>query len=774
MITKRIAARRDGGTSARSALRYGEGLKRDRKTGNLLSKSLRTKLGNFGIVDDGIYEGRSPSEMAEIIELAAKEMQATCDMNTRVGADKRIAHFLFSFDQYRPTEAVLRDVEDSMLAALGLSNHHWVSFLHSDNGHFHCHLFVSRIDKIKHLGNHLFQDQTIRDRVAREVELRHGLERHNGMHRIDESGQIVEVPREERRRKQALKTIITDKARSIEIHAGEKTFQTWAEEIRIGDRLKHAKSWMDLHAAAAAYGCEIKQKGAGFIICPVGQKGGIQLSKVGLKNLPAKFGPFQLSKQQQAAPSQEQYKPAPTQAKAESHYAKWRAAKQAFMPARTERINELREAHKTIRQELKNGQRTELKEIRVKAIGAERFAAVSVTKMHHAVQMAELAIQFKHERQALYKDLAELGPGNTFRDYLVREAGKGDNVALGLARKYGMDDATDVSREHEAGSLRIRAAIAGQDYRPTPRLKFTHHIEKSGSVVYHLGRDRQITDSATAKRIQLNDVAAHDPEAISTALRFATLKFGNTLALTGPQEFQKLAVETAVRERLAIKFTDPALEAYRQKLTEEQRLPTRFTINKEKHYASHHRIERLRQTPPAHIRHRMQLVPTGDVVFNADGYDRALRPNVYGGVEQPKQGGYQGVQRAAGSAERTGNDRIRAGGHTFTDPRSSDSGKALPVTVKQPSSNPSVLEWAQEWSKANNKKIVNPVTGAGKVAFEVIYIGQDGIVLDLGRKIAIYPVPDIQGLKVGDKVVVDRNRNMELLQQKSRAKGLGR
>lgn len=698
MITKRIAGRKDGKTSARASLRYGEGLKRDRKNGDLLSKSHRTRLANFGLVDDGTFEGKSPAEMAEIIELAAAEMQATCDGNTRVGADKKIAHFLFSFDQYQPTEAVLRDVEDSMLAALGLASNHWASFTHSDNGHFHLHIFVSRISKIKYRRSDLWQDQTIRDRVAREIELRHPeLPRDNGLHRIDESGQIVEVPRDERRRKQALKSIVTDKARTVEIYAGEKTFQTWAEEIRIGDRLKHAKSWPDLHAAAAAYGCEVKQKGAGFIICPVGELGGIQLSRVGLK--PAKFGAFQPPRHDQpkSASTQGQYKPAPTQTNAESHYTKWRVAKQAFMPARTVQINELRETHKGIRIELKDGQRAELKNIRDKTTGAEKIAAVSVAKMQHAIQMDELANQFKQERQVLYKDLAELGPGNSFRDYLVREARKGDDIALGLARKYGMDEATDVSREHEAGSLRIRAAIAGKEYRPAPRLKFTHHIEKSGTVVYHLGRDRQITDSATARRIQLNDVAAHDPEAIATALRFATLKFGNTLALTGPLEFQRLAVETAVRERLAIKFTDPALEAYRQKLTEEQQLPTTFKINKEKY------IERLRQTPPAHL--------------------------------------------STGANASAGNE-----------------GRQVSLTA---------IEWAENWARQHGKLVDKPVVDR-KVTLTVLYIGDDGVVLDIGRSsAAIFPPKLAEGVAVGSKVTISHEGTITV-REKSITKGVSR
>ena len=59
-------------------------------------------------------------------------------------------------------------------------------------------------------------------------------------------------------------------------------------------------------------------------------------------------------------------------------------------------------------------------------------------------------------------------------------------------------------------------------------------------------------------------------------MRFATTKFGNTLSLTGTTEFQRLAVETAVSQRLGIKFADPELEAYRAQLEAQQRTEARL------------------------------------------------------------------------------------------------------------------------------------------------------------------------------------------------------
>lgn len=647
MISKRIAGRKDGKSSAADALSYGEGLTANRETGELADKSHRTRLGNFGLVDDGVYAGRDISEMAELLKRAAFEMQNNCDLNTRVGADKKIAHFVISFNQEKPSEAVLRDTEDSMLAAMKLENNHFATFLHNDNGYWHLHLFASRIDTTaRHLGNPLWHDKINRDKVCREVEIRHGLTRDNGLHQIDAQGQIVEVPIDERRAKRNAKpTGISDPARKKEAYSGEKSFQTWCAEIRIGDRLKHARTWKDLHAAAAAYGCEVKPKGAGFVICPVGEKGGIQLSKVGLKNLPATFGAFVPPSGQFTSPVEAHYEPAPTKTGSQSHYQRWQAAKKAYGPIKTASLNELRENHKTVRAEARERQKVELKQIRATTNGPERHAAVSISKMEHALAMAALAAQFAADRQALRKRLNAEGPGHTFRDFLVSEAVKGDNVALGLARKYGVEEATHVLREREAHQLKIVAVVAGQEYRPAMRLPAIHHIQRNGTVIYDLGGNRVLTDSAISRQVQLNGAAANSPEAVAVALRFSMSKFGSTLTLTGSPDWQRSTVEIAVRNRLPIKFADPALDAYRTSLVQKQTL--------EKTHASHYHQQQATRRPPPHFRTRLHHLSDGNLVLNTDSNVGVLRQDVSRGLVVGQEDADHRMQRATRRTART-------------------------------------------------------------------------------------------------------------------------
>ncbi len=804
MISKRINPRKDGKSSAITALKYGEGLTPDRETGELLDKSHRTRLGNFGLVDDGVYSGRSSEEMSELISLAALEMQDVCDLNTRVGADKKIAHFVVSFNQDRPGEAVLRDTEDSMLAAMKLDNNHFAIFLHNDNGYWHLHIFASRIEKENpHRGNALWQDKTIRDKVCREIEIRHNLPRDNGMHKVDEQGQIVEIPRDERRAiRDAKPDGISDRAKTTEIYSGEKSFQNWCYEMRIGDRLKLTKNWQDMHAAAAAYECEVKPKGAGYIVCPVGKKGGIQLSKLGLKNLPAKFGAYEAAKSVHLAQPEIAYTPSPTNEKATSHYDKWRKAKGIFKPVKTNQINAQRESHKQTCTALRAQHKVELEKIRSHNTGRERFSAVSIAKMQHTVALAALADQLAHDLQMLRRQLAGEGPGNTFRDFLVKEAAKGDNVALGLARKHGGDEATDVSRQREADKLKIVAAITGKAYRPSHRLNFTHHIERNGSVVFSLGLGRTITDSAISKQLQLNAAAANCPEAIATALSFATTRFGNTLTLTGSQEFQRLAVETAVLKGLGIKFSDPALEAYREKFVAEQQLKS-FIQPQEKLNASRYRNKQTRQIPPANLRDRLRYLSPGDLVLDTQRDVGALQSNVHDRVEQQQEGSDHGMRRTAGGVAgkeigRATDDGISTSGAArttafahgdFVRPgrargEPTNRGQPIDVSVVVPSNQPAQQEQAQraaapaaeistelvgqvvptlqplsaaQWIASQHKREVHPhQIGDASVEYTVAYVAYDGVVVNHGRGVAIYPSPINVDLQAGQKVVIDK------------------
>lgn len=639
MISKRIADRKDGKSSALDSLRYGAGLKIDRKTGKYLDKSHRTRIGGFGLVENGVYFSQDTAVLLEIIDLAALEMQTNCDLNNKVGQENKIAHFIFSYDQEKPSEGVLRDTEDSTLVALRLDKNHYASFLHNDNGHWHLHLFVSRINKDElRRGNSLWRDRTIRDHVCREIEIRHGLTRDNGLHEIDASGSIVEIPIAERRAKREVEKAraginVSDGARKFETNAGEKSFQSWCVEIRIGDRLKHSKSWLELHEAASAYNCRIQPKGAGFVVCPIGQKGGIQLSKIGLKNLLAKFGEFEPANlgaaQKQDKPVQA-YKPEPSKP-AKLFFEHWRTAYSNHKKAKTNALFEFRKSNSTKRLEIRELQKIELAEIRSTLTGSERMPAISIARMRHVVALAEFAETTRNERSAIYKNFEATAPGSTFRAYLTQQAQAGDEEALALVRQYGVDEATSISCQSEATRFKIVASLSGFEDRPMSRLKIKHQVESNGTVIFDLGNGRIVTDSAIAKQIQLNSAAANDAVAIETSLRFAASRFGNPLTLTGTAEFQRLAVETVVRNGLFIKFSDPVLEQYHKEFSAS--IFNSPTL-KEKQHVEHTKQYSDQRKPTPYRRDRLHCLPELNLDSESARRQMLLQSDVPSGLEQ--------------------------------------------------------------------------------------------------------------------------------------------
>jgi hypothetical protein len=97
------------------------------------------------------------------------------------------------------------------------------------------------------------------------------------------------------------------------------------------------------------------------------------------------------------------------------------------------------------------------------------------------------------------------------------------------------------------------------------------------ALLYVIATNGDITYSRHGHAV-LRDEGRHlavldpnDDEAIEAALLLGLEKFGATLTLTGPPEFQQRVVAIAVAKRIPIKFVDPQLEALRLRFVDEKR-----------------------------------------------------------------------------------------------------------------------------------------------------------------------------------------------------------
>jgi Large polyvalent protein-associated domain 7 len=327
------------------------------------------------------------------------------------------------------------------------------------------------------------------------------------------------------------------------------------------------------------------------------------------------------------------------------------------------------------------------------------------------------------------------------------------------------------------------AAVTGLEDRAVRRLQFSHRVERSGTVIFNLGQGRIVTDSINSKQVQLNNLAASSPEAIATALRFATAKFGNTLTLAGSPEFQRLAVETAVYKKIGIKFADPVLENYRRTLMEKQN-------------ALSNRNQQDRAIPPAHLRSRLLDLSDGDLVLDIVGNELPLQQDVPSGMDKQQTKQNSDLQRTAGRASGaggTGGSRdtrtdlpstasagagdidhhltptpstrpngtdVRAGvngdgtGGSITENPSERSG----LHADTESVSASIDAWRSEHSEMVETKQLD---GSGKV----LHVFSDGQWIQNrsgGRQFALQPSSNIE-IKIGQNVEVDRRGSVKLI-----------
>jgi hypothetical protein len=85
----------------------------------------------------------------------------------------------------------------------------------------------------------------------------------------------------------------------------------------------------------------------------------------------------------------------------------------------------------------------------------------------------------------------------------------------------------------------------------------------------------------------------------------------------------------------------------------------------------------------------------------------------------------------------------------------------IPSEIVSDTAPMSAHEWLKKWSQETGKSIGAAVAENEDAAYTVVYVAPDGIVLDRGRTGAVYLAPVDLVLVVGDKVVVNREEQLQ-------------
>lgn len=191
---------------------------------------------------------------------------------------------------------------------------------------------------------------------------------------------------------------------------------------------------------------------------------------------------------------------------------------------------------------------------------APRRAALSIARMQRIDAETKLRQHIADERAA-HREQHPKRHAELYQIYLVGKAELGNEQALAELRRKNV--------EATPAGDRIQPPVDEQNAMRNKVLReLDYRIHRNGDVTYSMKGKAALADTGhTVKVLQAND-----RDVIETGLRLAQAKFGDKLSINGSAEFRKQAVELAVEKNLRVSFTDPALEAYKQRLIGERQM----------------------------------------------------------------------------------------------------------------------------------------------------------------------------------------------------------
>jgi hypothetical protein len=464
---------------------------------------------------------------------AAREIAETQKRNRRSKMDKTY-HLVVSFPPgERPTPEQLRDIEDSLCAAIGLGDHQRLSAVHLDTACLHVHVAINKVHPTTFRNVEPRYDKRRLMQACRELELKHGLARAN------HGEPLKKTPRPQG---------------AVEAEG----FLRWIKE-HAGEALAACRTdghgWRELHAILAECNLEIRPRGAGLVIAERGGKLTVKASSVdrglSMKALTSQWGAYAPpTETEERIEAKHRYGGAAPQGGA--LYAEYQRQRETAIVARKAALSELRGKHETYAQDLRawHGERRQA----LQNDPALRGAAKRKVRQELAARRRE---DFERRRareaeQAGAVKRAHLIP--SWREFLEAAAASGDGEALTLLRRL-------LRRQQRAASALLTAAnpdaardVVFSELRP--------HTRRNGHVVYRVKDGGVVVDEV--RQLRVEEPSAH---AAFLALSLARERFaGQALIVEGDEQFKRQVTELAASQGVELRFADPAMEQRRQRL----------------------------------------------------------------------------------------------------------------------------------------------------------------------------------------------------------------
>lgn len=595
MLAKVPDKRSDKRSSFASLNKYISGDKLDRETGEIIRNA------NDVRVETNCLSAHT----------ASAEMRAIADTNPR--CKDPVYHCVLSWQTgENPTDAQMIEAAKAAQKSIGMDGHQYVYAIHRDTDNAHVHMCVNRVHPDTAKSVYPDRDFFKLDKCCREVELAQGWAHDKGPYCVKD-GAIVRAEREAGKQPSR-----PTKAKDFEAATGHQSLASYAQSVATEVvKSLDAGNWQELHSALRKQGLEIREAGQGFKIYSVDDpkqtpiKASDMAGELGGGKLKKRLGEFQKPLHiVSAQPPQRTYQRDPAERerrreeravereKLKQQYKEECAAKRAAGGGRDAKAEyaKLRAEAKAVRE-------------RIRSEGYDKTATKYLLSL--------AAMEACQKRETLKKSLQDerdtkRSPG--YRAWVADRAETGDRVAIAQLKGWQYQDARKrAAAEKAVVEEAARGALAGSDRQEeaAPVEVMTGirwKVDRStGDVTYHSAGRELLRD--TGKQVSVLD--QQSDQAITAGLLLASQKFGGTLTLTGSPDFQRRAVEIAVRQNMQVKFLDPVAEQYRQQLIQAKeqsngRAETRSSVSPGSIIAGERRVQDVRasdvvdktRTPP--------------------------------------------------------------------------------------------------------------------------------------------------------------------------------
>ena len=465
---------------------------------------------------------------------AVLAMMITQDMNTRSKSDKTY-HMIFSFPHgEKPNREILNDIEDNLVASIGLKEHQRISAAHDDKEHYHVHVAINKVHPKTYRNVEPFYDKNALMRTCTELEKKHGL-------MITNHGELAEAQTHNREANFESQTNIQSLHSWINSNAKDQLIE--AVEV--------SKSWEEFHGKANELGVEFKLRGAGIVIKAVGQEVAVKASSIdrglSFKSLTSKFGEFTSPQVPRKDLATQTYSKSPQIDKiaSETLFAQFQAQRIEAIAQRRQAKVELHNKREIAAQVIKTAFETKRTLIKTNRL----LGRINKKKEYQRLALERAQVwQLHRNNYAKEKRIIEKAiPLPTWHEFLQTEVAQGNDMAL------------EVLRMHERSRDRLSTNILDcEDYTKAKNIILKDMkpiVRKNGDIIYFVKDGGKVLDSGKAVNV----------EAVSTGAAFLALslaqeKFeGKVLRINGSDAFKREIVMVAASKDFGIRFADKAI-----------------------------------------------------------------------------------------------------------------------------------------------------------------------------------------------------------------------